>query len=248
MSKYLNLDWNKSQMYEWSQTQQEGSEPAQNGNGFRKYYDKGVVGELQNVGVLEGKFGHQISISVKDGNGDFLNLLFSLYDQKGNVDNQYAESVIRFLPNLQKGQTYRFYPYRIDAETQKNQDQEAGKEVRNKYYDNTGISIKTEDGEKVEAALQYTGKGKNVIPKLVWKENAMGQNRPTAVSVEEKNEFLLTHLKNATEGHLKFEKSNTSEPKQNNSTPKKVPTATPQEAFGDTDKGIGGQDDSELPF
>ena len=125
-------------------------------------------------------------------------------DQKGNVDT-YAESLIRFLPQLSKGEEvtvrgYNFIP-------------EGGQ------YSKIGISISV-GGEKIKPTMTnaYYKDGKLVegdIPALVWKKDVLGKNKPTAVSLEAKNDYLLGVLKEQTE-RLKWEPntSSTPEPKK----------------------------------
>ena len=67
------------------------------------------------------------------------------------------------------------------------------------------------------------------IPAIVWKKDALGKNKPTAVSLEAKNDYLLNVLKEQTD-RLKWIQGETttqsSAPEQ-----KQVHTATPKEAF-----------------
>ena len=247
MSKiYLQLDYSNSQMYQYSKTNKEGFEKYESSTGnvsYRKHYPKGVFGELLNVSVRDTDFGQKLQISLKNAN-DFLHLQFSLYDSKDNVDSQYAESIIRFLPNLKKGESYRFFPYKITAEDQKAQDAKEGKDVSGKYYDNTGMSIKTanleteEALEKVEPAIPYTGKG--AIPKLEWKMNAAGKNKPSATSLEAKNEFLLKALMEAVDGHLAYKESGAT---QQESDKNDLPKPSAKEAFDAPE-----EEDDSLPF
>ena len=248
---YLQLDYSNSEMYEYSKTEKEGFEAHTSSTGnttYRKHYPKGVFGELLNIGIKETDFGDKLQVSLKH-NDDFVHMQFSLYDQKGNVDNRYAEDLIRYVGNLKKGGAYRFYPYKLSADDQRKSDEERGAEVRSRYYDRYGVSVKTADLgnevalEKVEPALMYGGDGDNAIPKVTWSMNRAKKNVQNPVELAKKNEFLLDKLMQAVEGHLAYE-ANASEqaPVQQNAKPsKKVPTATPQEAFDI-------QDEDDLPF
>lgn len=209
---YLQLESKSGRIYQYSKTEQEGFEKHDNGT-FRKYWMTGLYGTLQNVSIRDSKIGEQIQLTVKN-NGDYLILQFPLYTQQGNIDNRYAESLIRFLRNLTKGTGYRFYPYAMEQEDSK--------------YLKYGMSVITspnpeaeEKGDKVESYLTYA-KVPNLetdIPNLVWKEIA-GKNKPSAVSLEAKDEFLYKELVLATDGHLTYTGSagsNSVAPKTDNS-------------------------------
>lgn len=214
MSKhYLSIDFKSSQLFEYSKEAKEGFEPQEGRSGYRRFLNEGITGELLNVGVRDSKIGQQINVALKDENGDYNYIQIGLYDQKGNVDGSFGESLIRYLPHLKKGETYRFYPYNLTAETQKSNDESQGKEVRSKYYDQRGISVKLNGDTKVDT-ISYNKRGEkdsNKIPNLEWKE-VLGKNKPTAVSLEAKNEFLLSIVSNAVDGHLKYEGNTTSTP------------------------------------
>lgn len=246
---YLQLDYSNSEMYEYSKTEKEGYVPYTSSTGnttYRKHYPKGVYGTLLNVGVRESNYGDNLQVSLKNGE-DFVHLQFGLYDQKGNIENRYAESLIRYIPNMKKGEGYRIFPYKISAEDQKKQDVEQGNEVRGKYYDLTGVSVKYADVEaetvsdKVEPALLYAGSGGDVIPRVEWKENRAGKKMPDPVALAQKNDFLLDKLMEAVEGHLAYEQGGV----QSNAKPQAPKIATPQEAFEATEIV---EEDDDLPF
>lgn len=249
---YLQLDYSNSEMYEYSKTEKEGFEPHTSSTGnvtYRKHYPKGVFGELLNVGIRESDYGDKLQVSLRH-NGDYVHMQFGLYDQKGNIDNRYAESLIRFIPSLAKGVAYRFFPYAISAEDQKKQDEERGNEVRSKYYPMYGVSVKTADLDseqaiaKVEPALNYSGEGDNVIPKVTWSMNRAKKNIQDPVELAAKNDYLLDKLMEAAEGHLAYEGTNSDTPVEQNAKPSmKIPTATPAEAFEEEE-----EDNDDLPF
>ena len=223
MSKiYLQIDGKSGRLYEYSKDQKEGFEEYTNTAGsvsFRKYYNRGAYGTLLNVGVRDSKLGQQISTVLKLKN-DYIYLQMHLYDTKGNVENRYAESFIRFLGNLKKGTAYRLFPYCIE---------DAIEASNGKTYNSYGVSVALADlsGEepttedKVEAALIYSKDktGDNIIPSLVF-EKKLGKNRPTAISIATKNEFLLSVLESAVDGHLKYEANSNFDNQSESSAPK----------------------------
>ena len=234
MAKYLQIEGKAGRVFEYSKAEKEGFEKYESSTGnvsYRKYYNKGVYGTLLNVSIRPSKIGEQLQVSVKNGD-EYVNLQFPLYTEKGNIDSRFAESIIRFLPSLEKGKGYRFYPYAIEQE--------------GTSYMNYGVSVinspnpeAEEKGDKVEPFLEYskTPKGDKQIPNLVWKESA-GKNKPSAVSLEAKDEFLFDYLKEAVDGHLKYEggSSNTSQestpkdtPKSEESKPKDVTPSEPDD-------------------
>lgn len=203
---YLQLEFGSGLFFEYSKEEKQGYEKHTSTKGnvsYRKYYKNGVTGALESVSIYEGRFGNQISMVLKQGE-DIYYVPVDIADQKGNVDT-YAESLIRFLPQLNKGEEmtvrgYNFIP-------------EGGQ------YSKIGISISV-GGEKIKPTMTnaYYKDGKLVegdIPALVWKKDVLGKNKPTAVSLEAKNDYLLGVLKEQTE-RLKWEPntSSTPEPKK----------------------------------
>lgn len=218
MNKYLQLDYSNSQLYEYSKEPKDGFTEYKSNTGnisYRKYYKTGVYGTLMNVSVRESNRGSKyIGVAIKSVDGDHLYLQIDLFNQRGTIDDRYAESLIRVLGNLKKGGEYRFFTYNLTADTQRASDEkDDNRPTKDKYYDVYGVSVKTANIEenkvidKVEPALAYTGEGKNVIPKLKWVEDTLdsSKKKPTAVSVEAKDNFLKEALKSAIEGHLKYE-------------------------------------------
>lgn len=243
MSRYLSVDFKSSQLFEYSKEAKEGFEAQEGRSGFRKYFNEGITGELLNVGVRDSKIGQQINMALKDIEGEINVIQVGLYDQKGNVDNNFAESLISYLPSLEKGRMYRFFPYNLTAETLEESDKKAGKELQKKYYDKRGISLK-EGGEVSITKLGYNKKGEKdstKIPSLEWKKDPTGKNKPSAVSLEAKNEFLLSKLMEAVDGHLKYEGNNTT----TNSTPSRANTQT---QFEPVESSNDDYDHDDLPF
>lgn len=243
MAKYLQIEGKSGRVFEYSKTEKEGFEKYESSTGnvsYRKYYNKGVFGTLLNVSIRDSKIGEQLQVSVKNGD-DYVNLQFPLYTEKGNIDNRYAESLIRFLPNLEKGKGYRFYPYSIENE-------DTG-------FNNYGISViespnpeAEEKGEKVEPYLEYSKepKGEKQIPNLEWKKVA-GKNKPSAVSLEAKDEFLYGYLKQAVDGHLKYEGGSSSSSNSSSNTTKSNSEGTTSQNEAPV---TGGDEDEydDLPF
>lgn len=217
---YLQLEFSTGLFFKYSKNEEQGYEKHTSTKGnvsYRKYYKEGISGILESVSIYEGRFGNQISMNIKNGD-DIFYVPVDIADQKGNVDT-YAESLIKFLPQLEKGMNVTVKGYNFTPENEK--------------YAKIGISI-TVDGEKLKATMtnSYINKEgtlvKGDIPALVWKKDALGKNKPTAVSQEAKNDYLLEVLKEQTD-RLKYVRvENTSTEQQPKNA---VPTASPSEAF-----------------
>lgn len=203
--RFLQLEFGSGQWFEYSKEEKTDyvrHESTKGNISYRKYYKDGVSGVLESVSIYSGKFGDAISLNIKGG--DTVHYVpVDISDQKGNVDT-YAESLIKFLPNLNKGDNITIKGYNFIPEGDK--------------YSKIGISIQV-DGEKLKGALTnaYYKEGKLVegdIPAIVWKKDALGKNKPSAVSLEAKNEYLLEVLKAQTD-RLKWVSGESSEqPKQ----------------------------------
>lgn len=186
---YLQLEFGSGKFFEYSQNEKEGYEKHTSSKGnisYRKYQKDGVTGILESVSIYEGKFGNQISMNIKNGE-DVYYVPVDVADQKGNVDT-YAESLIKVLPKLNKGDNVTVSGYNFTPDGEK--------------YPKIGISVKV-GGEKIKGLTNsYVDKeGKVVegdIPGLSWKKDALGKNKPTAVSLEAKNDYLLEVLKKET--------------------------------------------------
>lgn len=203
-TEYLQLAFKDAKFYAYSKTKKEGYEEHVNTKGdtsYRKYYDN-ITGVLESVGVFDGNFGKQVSLRFRDGE-DVLITQFQMLDAKDRTD-VFVESLVRFLPNLEKGSKYVMTCYNFIPEGEK--------------YPRIGVSFKDENGEKIKPALynKHERDGKEVgdIPGLVW-EMKMGKNRPTAVSVEARTEFIYNKIMEETErlGYNQDPSSTTSSPK-----------------------------------
>lgn len=226
--KYLQLEFGTGKFFEYSGEEKEGYEEHVSTKGnksYRKYYDL-VEGELDSVSVYDGKFGQSISISIKNGD-DVYYTPIDLYDQRGNVST-YAESLIKLLPKLNKGDNIAVRGYNFTPEGEQ--------------YAKIGISIKV-GGEKIKSDLTnaYYKDGKLVegdIPAIEWKK-VLGKNKPSAASLEAKDEYLIGVLSKEEERLTWKNKDNTPEPKT-----KEVPTATPEQAF----EPANTPEEDDLPF
>lgn len=235
---YLQLEFSTGLFFKYSKNEEQGYEKHVSTKGntsYRKYYKEGITGVLESVSIYEGSFGNQISLNVKNGN-DVYYVPVDIADQKGNVDT-YAESLIKFLPQLEKGMNIAVRGYNFTPEGDK--------------YAKIGISVSV-DGQKLKANMSnayFNKEGVLVpgdIPAVAWKKDALGKNKPTAVSLEAKNDFLLEVLKRETERLKWVQGENSSAPPTE--TPKNaVPTATPAQAF-EPATNVNVKPMDELPF
>lgn len=235
---YLQLEFSTGLFFKYSKNEEQGYEKHVSTKGntsYRKYYKEGITGVLESVSIYEGSFGNQISLNVKNGN-DVYYVPVDIADQKGNVDT-YAESLIKFLPQLEKGMNIAVRGYNFTPEGDK--------------YAKIGISVSV-DGQKLKANMSnayFNKEGVLVpgdIPAVAWKKDALGKNKPTAVSLEAKNDFLLEVLKRETERLKWVQGENSSAPPTE--TPKNaVPTATPAQAF-EPATNVNSTPMDELPF
>ena len=233
---YLQLEFGSGLFFDYSKEEKQGYEKHVSTKGntsYRKYYKDGVSGILESVSIYEGKFGNQISMNIKNGD-DVYYVPVDIVDQKGNVDT-YAESLIKFLPQLEKGMNVSVRGYNFTPEGDK--------------YSKIGISVSV-NGEKLKATMTnayYNKEGELVsgdIPALVWKKDALGKNKPSAVSQEAKNDYLLTVLKEQTDRLKWVQGESAQQPQQTESPKNAVPTATPEQAF----EAPKPQTENKLPF
>ena len=235
---YLQLEFSTGLFFKYSKNEEQGYEKHVSTKGntsYRKYFKDGITGVLESASVYEGSFGNQISLNVKNGN-DVYYVPVDIADQKGNVDT-YAESLIKFLPQLEKGMNIAVRGYNFTPEGDK--------------YAKIGISVSV-DGQKLKANMSnayFNKEGVLVpgdIPAVAWKKDALGKNKPTAVSLEAKNDFLLEVLKRETE-RLKWVQGENSSAPATEAPKNTVPTATPAQAFEPaTNVNVKPMDD--LPF
>lgn len=231
---YLQLEFGSGKFFDYSTEEKQGYDEHVSTKGntsYRKYYDS-VEGVLEAVSIYDGRFGQQISMNVKNGDEVYY-LPLNLYDQRGNVDSSYAESLIKFLPQLNKGDNVEVRGYNFKPEGEK--------------YSKIGISIKV-DGEKIKPTMKnayFKRDGSFVegdIPAIKWKEDALGKKKPSAASLEEKDEFLIGVLKRETD-RLKWDGSaNTSSAEQPRQEAPQPKTKTAEQAF------VPAEEEDDLPF
>lgn len=230
---FLQLEFGSGLFFNYSKDPKEGYDKHTSTKGnesYRKYYKEGVSGILESVSLYDSKFGTQISMNVKDGDNVYY-LPVAVQDQSDNVDT-YAESLIKLLPQLNKGDKVTVRGYNFTPEGDK--------------YSKIGVSITANDVKlKSQVTNAYYKEGKLVegnIPALEWKLNKLGKNKPTAVSQEAKNDYLLDLVTKETE-RLKWIQGETTP-----ETPKpSTPTATPQEAFAPA-TNVKENEPDDLPF
>jgi len=240
---YLQLEFGSGLFFDYSKEEKDGyvKHISTKGNvSYRKYFKDGVSGILESVSIYNGKFGQQISMNVKEGD-EIYYLPIDIYDQSKQVDNTYAESLIKLLPLLEKGQNVTVTGYNFKPEDSK--------------YSKIGISIKV-SGEKLKSEITnsyYKVDGELVsgdVPPIVWVEK-LGKKKPSASSIEAKDEFLLSILERE-EARLTWKKedSNSETTKQEEQPKEAAPKAqTPaQDASNSNSTPTPLEDDDDLPF
>ena len=239
---YLQVNYADGQVYQYSKDAKEGYESHTNTKGvesFRKYYKKGVYGTLTGVSIRESDFGKEVSVALKNKDGDNLFLNMPLFDAKKNLAS-YAESFITVLPSLKVGTGYRIFPYNIKEEGQK--------------YSKTGVSVVLADvatetvleADKLpKLSYTYTRDGVEVkgdIPPVIWEEDFDGSK---TMNAKAKNKFLYDTLM----ANLSDAPKQEATPQPKAETPKNaVPTATPQEAFPMINEPATNPEIDQLPF
>lgn len=236
---YLQLEFGSGHFFDYSKEEKDGyvKHTSTKGNvSYRKYYKDGVSGILESVSIYDGKFGQQISITIKDGE-EIYYLPVDIYDQSKQVDNTYAESLIKLLPLLEKGQNVTISGYNFKPEDSK--------------YPRIGISIKV-SGEKLKSEItnSYYKDGELVpgdVPAIVWVEK-LGKKKPSAASIEAKDEYLLSILERE-EQRLTWKTNDN----QNSSSEAPKEQAPKQEAAKSEPEApamppSNSDDDDDLPF
>lgn len=186
MSKvFLKVEGSTGKMFETIKEEKEGYEKYTSSTGkvsYRKHF-KDVTGELLNTEIRDTDWGQRFGLTLKNGEITF-KLEFNIYSQDGNVENRYMESVVKLLPLLNKGETYTMSAYNFIPEGEK--------------YAKTGVSVK-KGTDKLKSSLTnsyYNKEGELVpgdIPAIKWVEK-LGKKKPSAVSLEQKDEYLLEVL------------------------------------------------------
>ena len=135
MSKqmYLNLALLKGVFFHYSAHEEEGYEAHETTTGkthFRKYFDKGIIGQLDYVKLdNEARFGREIRLGVFSKEDDVKYHLNVKLEPFGDNIQDYSESLIKVMGSLELGNVYRFYPYVLAA----------SEEFK---YDKKGLSVK----------------------------------------------------------------------------------------------------------
>ena len=181
---FLKLEGSTGKFFEIQKEEKEGYEKFTSTTGkvsYRKHY-KNITGELVNTEIRDTDYGQKFQLAFKTEDTIF-KLELNIFSQDGNVENRYMESIIKFLPNLKKGDTYTTLAYNFIPEGDK--------------YAKVGFSFK-KGTEKVELALKnsYYKDGNLVegdIPAIKWVEK-LGKKKPSAASLEVKDEYLLKVL------------------------------------------------------
>lgn len=233
-TKYLQINYQDGNIFQFSKTEQEGYEPHTNTKGtisYRKIYNKGLYGTLKGVTIRESDFGKEVSIAVVDNAGDNVYLNLPLFDAKKNLAS-YAESFITVLPQLKLGSPYRFYAYNIKEEGQK--------------YSKVGISVahadiqaETADKENKIPKLSYTytKDGKEVkgdVPAILWETDYTGA---TTMNATAKNKYLYDILM-----------ANVGESTQQATPAPQAPAnKTPEQAFAPA-TNLNQKEPTDLPF
>lgn len=231
MAKYLQLDYKSGFFFDYSSEEKEGYEKhtTKTGKvGYRNYYKEGIKGILESVSIYDGKFGKQLSMTIKGEDNDLIYAPIDIKDQKGNV-SEYAESLTKLLPKLEKGLVVHVRGYNFLPEGQK--------------YNKVGISISVADTKLQGLTNAYYKDGELVkgdIPAILWEEDELDSTKktPNMASVDAKNKYLLKVIKEQTD-RLQYVKSEQQQEKPKNA----VPTATPSKAFEPVSKP-----NDDLPF
>ena len=236
---YLQLEFGSGHFFDYSKEEKDGyvKHTSTKGNvSYRKYYKEGVSGVLESVSIYDGKFGQQISITIKEGD-EIYYLPVDIYDQSKQVDNTYAESLIKLLPLLEKGQNVTITGYNFKPEDSK--------------YSKIGMSIKV-SGEKLKSEItnSYYKDGELVpgdVPAIVWVEK-LGKKKPSAASIEAKDEYLLSILE-AEEQRLTWKNSD-NQTSSNEAPKEQAPKQEPKKSEPEAPAmpPSNSEDDDDLPF
>lgn len=238
--KYIQSYFDGS-LFEYSKDNKEGFVEHTNSKGtvsYRKYYNRGVDGNLLWVNRKNNQhLNNREEIEIVLGDGDITYYVtFPVLNNNGDEVDDFVEALVRVLPNMEKGKRYNINNWHM-----KKGDVINGEPVK---YNNSGVTVKDENGEKVEPALTYVTENNKDgdIPRIEWKEKA-GKNRPTAVSKESKLEFLYDKLVEET-ARLAYNESSSEQPKE-----EKPKTSSTAKGKVDEKKSFVPQDDSDdLPF
>ncbi len=233
-TQYLQLNYKTGNFFHKIKEAKEGYEhtvtefDGKRFESYRKEYNRPLKGTLTSVGVNAQKFGTSITLSIRDEeNGVTYVPQVNLHDKWKNIAGDYTESLIRKLPNLNKGDQVEFGAYKFTPDDSK--------------YERRGVYFKV-NGEKVKDAIfpSYYKEGElveNEIPAVRWEKKAFGDGmEPNAQDQIERNKYLEQFLKKEID-RLEYKKGEENPVE----TEKEIKPVSPEEAFG-----VGEEDD--LPF
>lgn len=126
MNIYLQLESSTGKLYEYSKTEKDGfvRHEVEGNDGskkiaYRRYYDNGIFGTLLGMSRREQDMGGKkvmtISCIFETVEQDRIFINVPLFNAKSDIQN-YAIALISYLPSLQVGKAYRFYPFAIEQE------------------------------------------------------------------------------------------------------------------------------------
>lgn len=241
MEKHFLTVTYDGKVFEYSKTQKEGFESHKNTSGvesFRKYYTGGITGELKWVEVVKNPHLHnreEVNIILED-NGTRYYVNFNVMGQNGSIDTM-AESLIRFLPGLERGSVYKLFPWCIKK----------GDVINGEVAKRTISGVSFKQGEtKLTPSLSLEKRYQDGtvvagdVPALVYAVK-MGKNKPTAASIEARDEFLYDTLVKESD-RLKFPNGTTQEQPQPKEEQKSKPTTS------DFTPAQDEEDNDDLPF
>src|SRR5690606_5739089 len=213
---YLTVNYDGS-IFQYSRDEKEGYVKFTNSKNkvsYRKYFNKGVEGNLLWVNRKKNEYlNNREELQLVLGSEDeTYYVTFVVMNQSGDSIDDFTESLLRFLPKMDKGSVYNIGAWKMNKG-----DVIKGEEVK---YDNSGVTVKF-GGEKLKPALSFkTEKNPTgTIPMLEWKEIA-GSKKPTAASKEEKLVYLYDVLEKECT-RLGFEENTAQEsPKESKPKPK----------------------------
>jgi len=219
------------------------------------------------------RFGMQLRVLVENGENSST-MKFPIFSSTGRMD-AFVESLVDYMPNLEIGKTYRFFPYAMDT---KSASREAivrrGVSVKYAEVDADG---KVTLGDKVEKYLTFIGKDDTYdpnnpthLPPLNFVQGLNKKFTPDAVSVAQRKQFLEALLQaqverldsNATNDQAAPQAeaapaAKVETPKATSTVSDDVPKAVGAQAAKKSEPaapanviadGIDDEDDDDLPF
>lgn len=206
--KYLQIEYKTGNLFQYSKEEKEGFEKhvsSKDNVSYRNYHKNVLEGDFNGVELDKNTpIGAQIKVLINNTNlDDNVMVQIPLYNSKGNIDRNYATSLIRFLPNLSLGDHIKFYSFSLETDQ--------GNTIK-------GVSIKDGEGKKLERlSMSYYDKEKGEVVKgdvpTVEKvgEDALGKPRFDATKKEDfLAEVLADNLK--TSGKIPENNPTTNEP------------------------------------